>query len=176
VRTKARTRIPDTTFEDKMTVRSGSSRVELRYHGVNNGRGSISMLFEPAHVLHVVDWIVLGRMPWKDLQGYDIEGMIASGHQVLAMDFDTFVGGHADIGGKAEVRRSVAYLEALYDAVLQGIRDGKDLPTLQREIKLDAFRDLKMYSEWLPLNIAGAYKTLVDESYILMRPDVPQPK
>jgi hypothetical protein len=26
------------------------------------------MLFEPAGVLHVVDWIVLGRMPFRDLK------------------------------------------------------------------------------------------------------------
>lgn len=175
VHTKAKTRLPNLTFKDQLTLHLGDGEVRLRYHGVNNGRGSISMLFEPAHVLHVVDWIVLGRLPYKDLQGYDIEGMIRSTREVLAMDFDILVGGHAEMGTKDDVRRYLAYLEALYDAVRDGILAGKDLATLQKKIRLDAWSDLAMYSEWLPLNIKGVYDTLVNDSYLLMRPEVPKP-
>lgn len=175
VRTKAQTRIPDISFRDQMTLHLGDSRVRLRYHGPNNGRGSISMLFEPAGVLHVVDWIILGRMPWKDFPGYDFYGMIDSTREVLAMDFSILVGGHGDNGTKEDVRRYLTYLEALHGAVLDGMRAGKDLPTLQREIRLDAWRDLKLYEEWLPLNIEGVYRTLADHHYLLMRPDVPTP-
>jgi glyoxylase-like metal-dependent hydrolase (beta-lactamase superfamily II) len=176
VRTKAQTRIPDVTFKDELTLTLGDSAVKLRYHGTNNGRGSISMLFEPASVLYVVDWITIGRLPWKDLQGYDIQGMIDSTRDVLQMNFAVFVGGHGEAGNKQDVQRYLNYLEALYGAVLNGIRAGKSLPTLQKEIQLDAFKDIKMYREWLPLNIAGVYKTLVDQSYLFYRPDVPKPK
>ena len=174
VHTKAQTRIPNLTFAERLTLHLGDSTVQLRYHGVNNGRGSVSMLFEPAGVLHVVDWIVLGRMPYKDLQGYDIEGMIRSTREVLQMEFDVCVGGHAEIGSKDDVRRYLTYLESLYQAVREGILGGKDLPTLQREIRLDEFKDLTNYDEWLPLNVKGVYQTLVDQSYMLMRPDVPK--
>ncbi len=176
VQTKAQTRIPNLVFNDEMVLYLGESQVGLRYHGTNNGRGSISMLFEPAGVLHVVDWIVLGRMPYKDLQGYDIQGMINSTREVLDMDFEVLVGGHAEVGTKEDVERYLGYLEALYDSVLEGIRAGKDLATLQNEIRLDDYSDLAMYEEWLPLNIKGVYQTLVDESYLLIRPDVPQPQ
>lgn len=176
VHTKAQTRIPNLVFKDEMVLYLDDSQVRLRYHGRNNGRGSISMLFEPAGVLHVVDWIVLGRMPYKDLQGYDIQGMIDSTREVLNMDFDVFVGGHAQTGKKEDVEKYLGYLEALYNSVRDGIRAGKDLPTLQKEIRLDAYRNLSMYEEWLPLNIKGVYQTLVDESYLLMRPDVPKPR
>lgn len=176
VRTRARTRIPDTVFKDEMTLFVGDSRVRLRYHGVNNGRGSVSMLFEPAGVLHVVDWIVLGRMPYQDLPGYDIQGMIDSTRDVLKMDFEVFVGGHAKTGTKKDIERYLKYLETLYAAVLEGMLAGKDLAALQKEIRLDEFRDLAMYEEWLPLNIKGVYETLADRSYIPTRPDVPKPK
>lgn len=176
VRTKAQTRIPNLVFKDEMTLFLGDSEVRLRYHGPNNGRGSISMMFEPAGVLHVVDWIVLGRMPFRDLQGYDIQGMIDSTRDVLKMDFDVFVGGHAQTGQKEDVQRYLNYLEALYSAVLNGIHAGKSLATLQKEIRLDAYRGLLMYEEWLPLNVKGVYQTLVDESYMLMRPDLPKPQ
>ncbi|MEH2117736.1 MBL fold metallo-hydrolase [Nostoc sp.] len=176
IHTKAQTRIPNLVFKDDMMLFIGDSRVHLRYHGTNNGRGSISMLFEPARVLYVVDWIVLGRMPYKDLQGYDIQGMIDSTRAVLNMDFEVFVGGHAETGQKKDVRRYLEYLETLYDAVRDGILAGKDLATLEKEIRLDTYRDLAMYEEWLPLNIKGVYRTLVDESYILMRPSTPTPQ
>ena len=61
----------------------GDSSVELKYHGTNNGRGNVSMRFMPANVMYVVDWIVIGRMPYKDLIGYDINGMIHSPKLIL---------------------------------------------------------------------------------------------
>ncbi len=64
--TKAATIIPEVTFKQKMAISLGDSIVELQYHGPNDGRGSISMLFYPEKVLYVVDWIVVGRMPWQN--------------------------------------------------------------------------------------------------------------
>lgn len=164
---------PNLTFAEDLTVELGDSRVELRYHGPNNGRGSVSMRFLPANVLFVVDWIVIGRMPYRDLLGYDIHGMIISTKEVLAeQPFEVFVGGHAEIGNRQDVKRYLSYLEALYAAVRDGMLAGKNLQTLQKDIQLEEYSDLKMYDEWLPLNIAGVYKTLVEISYFNFRPDI----
>ena len=171
--TKAPTAIPNITFRDQLDIALGDSRVELRYYGPNNGRGSVSMRFLPANVLYVVDWIVLDRMPYRDLLGYDIHGMIRSTREVLAeKNFDLFIGGHAQEGTREDVERYLAYLEALYAAVRDGMLAGKDLPTLQAEIKLPEYKELPMHEEWLSLNIAGVYKTLVEMSYFNFRPDV----
>jgi glyoxylase-like metal-dependent hydrolase (beta-lactamase superfamily II) len=170
--TRVPTRLPDLTFRDELTVELGDSRVELRYHGPNNGRGSVSMRFLPANVLFVVDWIVVGRMPYQDLPGYDIHGMIRSTREVLAGEpFDLFVGGHADAGTREDVARALGYLEALYSAVLEGMLAGKSLETLQAEIRLPEYADLRMYEEWLPLNVAGVHRTLIDMSYLDRRED-----
>lgn len=173
-RSRAKTRLPDLTFTEELTLHLGGESLRLRYHGTNNGRGSISMHFVDRGVMFVVDWIVIGRMPWKNLEGYDIEGMIRSTKQILGLKWDTLIGGHADIGDRADVERYLAYLEALYAAVRDGILAGKSLEVLQKEIRLDAFSDLKQYEQWLPLNVEGVYKTLVDVSYIRMRPEVAQ--
>lgn len=173
VRTKAATQIPEIVFEEEMSIFLGDAEVRLKYHGSNNGRGSVSMMFEPAKVLFVVDWIVLGRMPYKNLKGYDIHGMIDSTREVLEMDFDVLVGGHAEMGTRADVERYLAYLEALYAAVRDGMLKGKSLETLQSEIRLDEFSDFANYEEWLPLNIEGVFDTLNDQSYMDMRSDVP---
>ena len=172
VSVKAKTRIPNLVFDGELDLHLGGQRIELRYHGVNNGRGSISMRFAPARVLHVVDWIVLGRMPYMDLRGYDIEGTIRSTREVLDLDFAHFIGGHGKAGGKDDVRRYLRYMETLYSEVRDGMLAGKDLETLQREITLEEFRDLPRFADWRALNIRGVYEKLRDEDYLLRRPDV----
>lgn len=173
--TRLPTAMPAVMFEDRLLIDLGDSQVELNYHGPNNGRGSVSMLFKPAKVLFVVDWIVVGRMPYRDLPGYDIHGMIHSTKDLLAhTSFDMFVGGHSEIGTRKDVERYLAYLEALYAAVRDGMLAGKTLNTLQAEIKLPEFADLRQYDEWLPLNVAGVYRVLMDMSYFNFRPDIKQ--
>jgi glyoxylase-like metal-dependent hydrolase (beta-lactamase superfamily II) len=173
--TRARTVLPDLTFEEKARLRMGGETLTMRYHGANNGRGSISMLFEQARLLYVVDWIVVGRLPYQDLKGYDIHGVISSTREVLDLDWDIFVGGHAEVGDRAGVERYLAYLETLYAEVRDGMLAGKSLETLQAEITLDAFADIPMFEEWRAQNIAGVYDTLSRTSYMLMRPEVGEP-
>ena len=160
------TALPTITFNDELTVKLGEHSVEMKYYGPNNGRGSVSMRFMPENVLFVADWIVLDRMPYQTLPGYDIHGMIRSTKAVLEeKPFDVFVGAHAEMGTGKDVERYLSYLEALYAEVRDGMLAGKSLETLQQDIKLDEFSDLKMYNEWLPQNIEGVYKTLNEQSY-----------
>lgn len=171
--TKAPTALPNITFEDSLNLQLGDSEIQLQYHGPNNGRGSVSIRVMPANVLFVVDWIVLGRMPYQNLLGYDIHGMIHSTREVLGAEpFELFIGGHADSGTRKDVEHYLGYLEALYAAVRDGMLAGKTLETLQAEIRLPEYAHLRMYDEWLPMNIAGVYQTLVEQSYFNFRPDL----
>ncbi len=170
--TRAKAVLPDISFQDSMRLSLGGHDVLLCYHGPNDGRGSISMFFETAKVLFVVDWIVLGRMPWRKLWSYDIDGMIRSTREVLALDFEVFVGGHGDVGDKDDVRSYLGYLESLYAAVIDGIHAGKSLAQLKGGIRLDRHRHLRHYEEWLPLNIEGVYERLQEESGMSWRSDI----
>jgi glyoxylase-like metal-dependent hydrolase (beta-lactamase superfamily II) len=164
------TALADITFDDEMTIHLGDSSVLLKYYGPNNGLGSISMRFMPANVLHVVDWIVLGRMPYKTMPGYDIPGMIRSTQAVLdEPPFDLLVGGHGDAGTRADVEYYLAYLKALYGSVSAGMLQGKSLDTLKAEIDLSEFSDIPMFKEWRADNIEGVYKKLNDMSYLHLR-------
>jgi glyoxylase-like metal-dependent hydrolase (beta-lactamase superfamily II) len=171
VRTRSRSRLPDVTFLNQMQIVMDDLTIHLRYHGPNNGQGSISMLFKPDDVLFVVDWIVLGRMPYMDLPGYDIPGMMRSTEEVLQMSFARFVGGHGDTGAKADVRAYLGYLQALHDSVLDGIEGGKSLEELKRDVELPEYRNLTMYEQWLPMNVEAMYNSLVRDSYLLRRPE-----
>ncbi len=50
--------------------------------------------------------------------------------------------------------------------------EGKFLQTLQAEIPLPQFSNLRMYEERLPLNVAGVYRTLQDMSCFNLREDI----
>lgn len=168
--TKTPTALPTMTFTDELTVQLGEHQVVLTHYGPNNGRGSVSMRFLPANVMFVVDWIVLGRMPYQNLPGYDIHGMIDSTQALLnEQPFDVFIGGHADMGDYDDVVDYHDYLQQLYAEVRDGMLAGKDLATLQATIELPDYQHLTMYDEWLKLNIEGVYRTLNDMSYFEQR-------
>lgn len=170
--TKTKTVAPDISFSDQLALDVGGQRILLRYHGPNDGRGSVSIEFKRQRTLFVVDWIVLNRMPWRKLWSYDIQGMINSTRDVLALDFDTFVGGHADIGTKAEIVHYLGYLEALYELVVSGIQAGKTLPEIQQQAQLAPYAELPHYDAWLADNIEGVYERLMEESGMGWRPDL----
>ncbi len=170
--TKMKTVTPDLVFDDELILTLGGSSVKLNYHGPNDGRGSISMLFEKQQTLFVVDWIMIGRMPWQKLWSYDIQGMINSTKTVLNYDFNTFVGGHADMGDKDDVKRYLRYLEQLYSKVIEGILAGQTLDEIKQNVKLSEFKDLRQYEAWLPLNIEGVYERLMEESGMGWRSDL----
>ena len=111
-------------------------------------------------------------MPWQKLWSYDIQGMINSTKAVLNYDFDTFVGGHADIGNKADVKHYLSYIEQLYSQVTAGALAGKTLDEIKQNIQLDEFKDFRQYEAWLPLNIEGVYERLMEESGMGWRSDL----
>ncbi|MBS7671459.1 MBL fold metallo-hydrolase [Croceicoccus gelatinilyticus] len=174
---RALVRRPDITFADSFTLAlPGAGTIELAYWGQNNGKGSVSMYFAEHDTLHVVDWIVLGRLPYRTLGGYDIGGMIASTRAVLAdVPFTTFVGGHADMGSREDVEEYLSYIEALHSGVLSGIIAGRSLEEIQQTLDLSAYSHLKQFDAWKDENIEGVYNQLVDDYYVTMRPEVPEP-
>lgn len=163
-RNRAPTALPDMTFSERMRFEFEGRPIELRYHGPNNGAGSISMHVPDARFLFAVDWIVLKRLPWMEMYHYDLDGMIDSLHDVLALDFDLVAPGHGVTGSKADVRAFLGYLEALRAAVLRGMNEGRSLAQLQKEIRLDAYAGYDRYDEWMALNVKGAYEQLARTS------------
>lgn len=173
--TRAPTAMPELTFSESLTVLLRDSEVQLQYHGPNNGRGSVSMRFMPANVLYVVDWIVLGRMPYQGLPGYDIHGMRVSTEAVLEKPFEKFIGGHGEIGDYEDVVAYQGYLTQLYESVRDGMLAGDDLATLQSEIQLRDYQHLDRFEDWRALNIKAVYETLLDQSYFHLRDNVVSP-
>ena len=156
----APTAYPTLTFNDKLHIDFEGRDIQLAYYGPNNGLGSISLYVPDAKFLFVVDWIVLKRLPWREMYYYDLDGTIASLQQVLQLDFTLVSPGHSVTGSKEDVREFLSYLEALRSGVIDGMNAGKTREQIQQELRLPQFAHYAHYEEWLPLNIKGAYDQL----------------
>lgn len=158
--------LPTLVFDEMLRLSLAGRVVDLRYHGPNDGMGSISVHYPDARVLTVIDWIVARRLPFRTYARYDIDGSIASIAEVERLDFDLVAPGHHVIGDRDDVVILRRYLEALRAGVLTGMRERRSLleiiPTLSAELAtVSAFRDLAFFNEWVALNIAGAWDQMV---------------
>lgn len=161
-RMRVDTQLPSLTFDEGFTIELGGRRVDLRYHGPNDGRGSISLMVPDQGVLSVVDWVVIGRMPYRDLARYNVDGTIRSLHEVEAMDFRVASPGHAGLGDKAGIAVLRRYLEAVREGVIEGIVAGESLGTILPKVRgqlaaVEDFRALALFEEWVDLNIRGIH-------------------
>lgn len=154
---KRPTAVPDLTFSDRMTVELGGERVELRYVGRGHSDNMIVMNFPKQRVLFAVDFISVQRLPYRNLSDSYFPDWIDAVRLVEGMDFDVLAPGHGVLGNKDDVAEHRRYLEALYQAVLAGAREGKTLEEVQSSITLEEFGHLGQYPDWLPLNIEGIY-------------------
>lgn len=117
--------IPQKTFKDTYTLRSGNQTLELSYKGANHLEGNI-FIFAPAQkVLMLVDVIFPGWTPFARLgQVKNVPGFIAAHDQILdEYDVEHFVGGHLDrSGSRGDVEIQREYVRDLFDNCAEAIR------------------------------------------------------
>jgi glyoxylase-like metal-dependent hydrolase (beta-lactamase superfamily II) len=104
--------LPDKTFKKHFTLRRGRQALELSYKGPNHEPGNIFVYAPKQKTLMLVDVIFPAWAPFPDLAlAEDIPGYFEAYEQVLAYDFDTFVGGHLTrLGTPKDIELAQAYL------------------------------------------------------------------
>ncbi len=157
---KRPTAVPDLTFSDQMTIELGGQVVELAYLGRSHSDNMIVLRFPAERVLFAVDFIAANRVAFRDLADAYFPDWIDALRRVEAMDFDILALGHGPISVKADVSSHRAYLEDLYAAVLAGLRAGQSIEEMKATIKLEKYRDLGRFEDWMPLNIEGMAKRI----------------
>ena len=76
----------------------------------------------------------------------------------LALDWDTIVPGHGDIGTRDDLLAFRQYLSDLQAGVQAGIDAGQSLEEIQSSLLLEEYKDWGAY-DMRSLNIAGMYAT-----------------
>ena len=147
-------------FSEQMTFTVGSKTFELTYLGPGHGIDMIAVVVRPDQVAFVVDVVSSKRLFYRDFPGSNVDDWIAQVKRVNELDFDILVGGHGPIGLKRDVGEGIIYLEELRAAVLEGLKAGKTVDELKRDIKMEKYRDWAAYDSWRELNVQGMARHL----------------
>lgn len=165
---------PDITYSGRMTLTLGGKTVELMHPGMNHGDDMTVVLFPEERVVFATDMIAdalvrddIRSVPSAcgPLDGTPLAEWIRSYEAVLALDFDTFAGGHGAFFSKADVALPVQYLRDLEAAVQQGLAAGLTLEQMQDRILLEDYRDWAYYERLRPKTIEAAYQNLTRYRY-----------
>jgi glyoxylase-like metal-dependent hydrolase (beta-lactamase superfamily II) len=152
------TAVPTATFRDALSIQLGDTAVELAHVGRNHSDNSIVMRFPAERVLFAVDFIPVETLAFRDMTDGYLEEWIESLRRVEAMDFDILAPGHGPVGRKEHVRMFREYMQALYEAVLDGVRAGRSLDELKQTVRLERYAGWQNYRDYRELNIAGAHR------------------
>ena len=130
--------VPTVTFADSYELTLGNQTLQLDYHGNNHEPGNIFVYAPQQKVLMVVDIVFPGWVPFADLAlAEDVPGFVAAHDQILAYDFDTFIGGHLTrLGTREDVETAKAFvldLQANAAEALQSV----DYMAIAQEVGFD---------------------------------------
>jgi glyoxylase-like metal-dependent hydrolase (beta-lactamase superfamily II) len=123
--------LPNDTFPSQRTLTLGGKTVELVRRSYHSNDGDLFIFIPHAKFLMAVDSVTPGYAPF---QGFDLttsfHQYLKVFDQLLAYDFDTFVGGHlTSIGTKRDVEIAKEYALDVYNTVKR-IHNTMDQPAV----------------------------------------------
>jgi len=123
--------IPNVTFGAERTLTLGGKTVQLTRHFYHSNTGDLFIYVPSAKFMMAIDCVTPGYAPF---QGFDITENFGEYlkvfDQLLAYDFDTFVGGHlTDIGSRQDVEITKEFTYDVYDTVKR-IHNNLDQPSV----------------------------------------------
>ncbi|OEK09033.1 hypothetical protein A8C32_14170 [Flavivirga aquatica] len=112
--------IPTRTFEGALVLKKGSKQIYLSNHmNYHSNEGDLFVSVPQDKFLMVIDVLAPGYVPFKNLDlSNNVHNYLKVFDQILAYDFDVFIGGHlTGIGTKDDVLLNKAYVNDLYETV-----------------------------------------------------------
>jgi glyoxylase-like metal-dependent hydrolase (beta-lactamase superfamily II) len=109
---------PTLTFKEKYTLKVGSQKLELSYHGVAHEPGNIFIYAPAQQTLMVVDIVFPGWMPWRRFAlAKDVPEYFAHVELINQMKWNTLVSGHvARTGTHDDVAMQLEFMNDLKTA------------------------------------------------------------
>ena len=147
--------LPNVTFKTEKRLTLGDQTVELTRHDYHSNEGDLFIYIPKAKFLMAVDCVTPGYAPF---QGFDITSNFHEYMKVfdelLAYNFDTFVGGHlTSIGTKQDVEITKEFTMDVYSTVKR-VHNNMD----QAAVTGEAAKTIGMDNEFL------LFKVLLDKA------------
>ena len=119
--------VPNVTFKTEKTISLGGKTVELTRHDYHSNEGDLFIYVPQAKFIMAIDCVTPGYAPFSRFDiTTNFHEYLKVFDQLLAYDFDTFVGGHlTSIGTKQDVLMSKEFTMDVYSTVKR-IHNGMD--------------------------------------------------
>lgn len=142
---KIRTRLPDITFSDEMSLDGKLRKVRLIEKGKGHSGSDLIMYLPEEKIIFAADLVFSKSHPYlADGDFRNLKNILTS---LELMDINKVVPGHGDIGGKELIGEMKEYVEYLEDLAAQMKSEGKGLEDIEM-VQIPA-----QYKDW----ILGAY-------------------
>ena len=147
--------LPDVTYSDEHRIELGDKVIELKHFGSSDGQCQTIIYMPEDKVLMGVDWhLPRFLVSSARLNTHDYIGALNTLRRVRAeLDYDTVISGHLPQSSPKLLAEELAFVEALYAAVWEGLRNGKSVDELKQTVKLPGFKDWLFYEENLPAHV-----------------------
>jgi len=112
--------VPNVSFNGAYVLKKGDKEIFLSNHmNYHSNEGDLFVSVPQDKFLMVIDVLAPGYVPFKNLDlSNNVHQYLKVFDQILAYDFDVFVGGHlTSIGTKEDVLQTKAYVQDLYETV-----------------------------------------------------------
>ncbi|MCO7223046.1 MBL fold metallo-hydrolase [Pleionea sp. CnH1-48] len=144
--------LPNKTYTDKLRITSGNKVVVLIYMGPNDG-DAMSVIYLPKEkILFAVDFHLPRYVnePYR-LTAHNYGGIYQTMKRIRKeLSFETVISGHTLESSPDLFEEDFRFVEALYNAVLKGLKSGKSTKELKQSVKLPDFKHWQGYEKNLP--------------------------
>ena len=136
--------LPEVTFDTRFTIHLGGRTVELMHWGPGQNPGDTLVHFPHARTLFLGG--PFSRRNWSNYSFTpSVENWIAVLRKAAALDADTFIGGHGDLAGRADLLEYAQMHEDFLKAVRGGIAQGKSRDELADTIRMEQYSHYRNY-------------------------------
>jgi glyoxylase-like metal-dependent hydrolase (beta-lactamase superfamily II) len=146
---------PLVTLENSLAVQEGSSEILIRYLGSGDTEGACILWLPFRKIAFVGDLVFVRAIP--NVQNAEILQWMETLKEVLALDAETYVPGHGEIGSKSDVQAFLDYLLALKSMVQTAIDRGDTMEQATRDIRVPEEFSSYMFQNFFPSNVQKMY-------------------
>jgi len=149
---------PDITFDTNMTLHLGGRTVELLYVGPGQNPGDTLVHFPKERVIFTGG--PFSKNSWANPSFTpSMENWVELLKKIAAMDVDTYLGGHGDIGRKEDVLHEAQMLADFNTGMREAVARGMSQREIVEKVKFEKYKDVRNYYR-MHLFIASYYHFL----------------
>ena len=149
----------EASYSGRRIITLGGKTVEMIHPGTAHARDMTVLRFPAERAVFAVDYLPVRALPFGFAPSTPNQ-VIASVRAVEALDFDTFIPGHGNVGTRADVTAFRQYVEDLTRGVQEGIKAGRTVEQLQASSMLDKYKAWPNYAQQKNANIEEVYALL----------------